>query len=181
MKTLPATRLILLILALALPASPTVAGELSAVINGKSFHLNSARDWNEVNTGLGLEYEFAGRSRWKSRLMASGFSDSNEQMSYVVGGGLHRNLITTGSLAGFYVDAGINAFVMTRQDVNNNQPFPGVLPSLTVGNRHVGVNVTYMPRLAVEKYLNAGMRDDAVSGIVFLQLKINLSPRTESD
>ena len=60
----------------------------------------------------------------------------------MAGFGLHRNLYQTDRLNGFYVDAGINAFVMTRKDVNDNRPFPGMLPSLTVGNEVVGVNLT---------------------------------------
>ena len=62
--------------------------------------------------------------------MANGFQDSNEDMSYMVGGGLHRNLFATDRLRGFYVDAGLNAFVMTREDVEDGSPFPGILPTL---------------------------------------------------
>ena len=67
------------------------------------------------------------------------------------------------------------AFVMTRTDVNDNKPFPGALPSLTVGNRYVGVNLTYMPKVAVEKMYDSKMVDESISGIVFLQFKINVS------
>jgi hypothetical protein len=96
-------------------------------------------------------------------------------MSYMLGGGLHRNLYATDRMNGFYFDAGIDAFVMTRTDVNDNKPFPGALPSLTVGNRYVGVNLTYMPKVAVEKMYDSKMADESMSGIVFLQFKINVS------
>ena len=66
--------------------------------------------------------------------MVNGFLDSNEDMSYMAGAGLHRTLFATDRLNGFYVDAGINAFVMTRTDVNDNRPFPGAVPSLSVGS-----------------------------------------------
>ena len=56
-----------------------------------------------------------------------------------------------------------------------NKPFPGALPSLTVGNRYVGVNLTYMPKVAVEKMYDSKMADESMSGIVFLQFKINVS------
>jgi len=154
------------------------AGEFSAILNGKSYHLGATEEWNEDNYGLGIEYEFATKSRWKKRLMANGFRDSNDDMSYMVGGGLHRNLYATERLGGFYLDAGLNAFVMTRTDVNNNKPFPGVLPSLTVGHKHVGLNLTYLPRKAVEKFYDGEMADESMSGIVFLQVKFNINPRT---
>ena len=153
------------------------AGEFAAVINGRSIHLDASRDWNEANTGLGLEYEFASRSRWKKRLMANGFRDSHDEMSYMAGGGLHRNLVSSDRFGGFYLDAGINAFLMTRKDVNDQRPFPGILPSVTVGNRYAGFNLTYLPEAAVEEFLDARIADDSVSGIVFLQFKVAMSPQ----
>ena len=161
-------------LALIAPFASAIAGELSAVINGKSFHLGASKEWNEANYGLGLEYQFESESRWKSRLMANGFRDSNEQMSYMAGGGLHRELYSTDRLKGFYVDAGINAFLMTRQDVNDNRPFPGLLPSVTLGNDHVGLNLTYLPKKAVEEIYDHRMTDKSMSGIVFLQFKFSV-------
>ena len=107
--------------------------------------------------------------------MANSFRDSNDGMSYMAGGGLHRRLFETERLAGFYVYAGLNAFLMTREDVNDNKPFPGVLPSLTVGNRNVGMNLTYLPRQAVEETTNSTVVDPTISGIVFLQVKVNLT------
>jgi hypothetical protein len=174
MKLQYTTRIALLVL-LALPLSPALAGDLSAVFNGKSYHVGATQDWNENNYGLGLEYTFKRESRWKPRVMANGFRDSNEDMSYMVGGGLHRNLYATDRMNGFYFDAGIDAFVMTRTDVNDNKPFPGALPSLTVGNRYVGVNLTYLPKVAVEKMYGSKMVDETMSGIVFLQFKLNVS------
>ena len=164
------------IVALALPFSAVYAAGLSAVLNGKSFHLGATQDWNEDNYGLGVEFEFDSTSRWKTRLMANGFRDSSEKMSYMAGGGIHRNLLSTDRLRGFYIDAGINGFIMTRKDINNNKPFPGVLPSLTVGNKYVGMNVTYLPRKAVENLYDRTMTDKSISGIVFVQFKISVDP-----
>ncbi len=181
MNMLTATRSILCFLILTISGTTANAGELSAVLNGKSFHLGADRDWNEDNYGLGLEYEFDSESRWKPRLMANGFQDSNEQMSYMAGAGLHRTLYSTERLRGLYIDAGINAFLMTRKDVNDNRPFPGLLPSLSVGNDHVGVNLTYLPKKAVEKIYDWQMMDDSISGIVFLQFKVTISPQKRAD
>jgi hypothetical protein len=163
----------LIVLLGALPVSSAMAGELSAVINGKSYHLNSTNDWNEDNYGFGIEYAFESQSRWKKIAMANGFLDSNSNMSYMVGAGLHRRLIETDRLSGFYVDAGINAFVMTREDVNDNRPFPGLLPSLSIGNQNVGFNLTYLPKKMVQDYLGAEMADPTIRGILFLQFKVN--------
>ncbi len=151
------------------------AGTTSLVINGRSHHLGSDYDWNENNLGIGIEYQLRQTGAWRKIIMANGFRDSNESMTYMAGFGLHRRLYETESLAGFHVYAGLNAFVMTREDVNDNRPFPGVLPSLSIGNRKVGVNLTYLPRQAVEEITRATMTDADTSGILFLQLKIGLS------
>ena len=164
----------LLALFVALPINSARAGGLSAVINGKSFHLGATREFNEDNVGLGLEYQFPTETRWKKLVMANGFRDSDDEMSYMAGFGLHRNLYQTDRFNGLYVDAGVNAFMMTRKDVNDNRPFPGAVPSLTVGNDVLGVNLTYLPKAAVEEIYDAQMSDQSVSGIVFLQVKISV-------
>lgn len=159
-----------------LPSAHTVvAGELSTVINGKSYHIGSDQDWNEENYGLGLEYQFDTESRWKSLLMANGFRDSEKNMSYMAGGGLHRNLYSSERGGGLYLDLGLNVFLMTREDVNDGRPFPGALPSMTVGNRHVGINLTYLPRMAVEEVTTARTMDKDMRGILFLQFKVNVT------
>ena len=158
----------------ALPLSSAMAGKTSAIINGKSYHLNSSYDWNEDNYGFGVEYEFEQESVWKKVVMANGFRDSTRKVSYMAGAGLHRRLYETDALAGFHVYAGINAFVMTREDVNGNKPFPGLLPSIMIGNDHVGFNLTYLPRKAVEETVNAGIVDPTITGILFLQFKVSL-------
>lgn len=175
MDTKHATRTTLFALLFSLLAAPALAGEFSAVLNGRSFHVDATEDWNEYNTGLGLEYQFATRTRWKKQLMVNGFRDSNEDMSYMVGAGLYRNLFETERFEGFYIDAGINAFLMTRRDVNDNRPFPGALPSLTIGNRYVGFNLTYLPKQAVESMYDSRVLDETMSGIIFLQFKVGVS------
>jgi len=181
MRTHYAAKLTLISLLIAVPLASAIAGELSTVFNGRSIHVGASEEWNDGNYGLGLEYQFATQSRWKKVLMANGFQDSNAEMSYMAGGGIHRNLYTTDRLHGFYVDAGINAFVMTRKDVNDNQLFPGAAPSLTVGNQYVGINLTYLPRKAVERMYASEMMDETMSGIIFLQFKMNVSQMMSAD
>lgn len=155
-----------------IPLSTTTAGELSIIINGKSYHIDSTYDWNEDNYGIGVEYEFASASRWKKTAMANGFRDSNDTMSYMAGAGLHRRLFESNRLANLYLDLGITAFLMTRDDVDNGAPFPGVLPSLRFGNRYAGINLTYLPKQAVEEMLDAEVVDPTIDGIVFMQFKV---------
>ena len=173
--SIPAT---LAVFVLLLSATPVWAGSINAVLNGKSYHFDSSYDWNENNTGLGLEYEFAQQSPWKKVLMANGFRDSNSNMSYMAGAGLHRRLYKTDKLDGFYIYAGLNAFVMTREDANGGKPFPGVLPSLSIGNGKMGFNLTYLPKQAVEETTNATVADPTLSGILFLQFKVSLDQLT---
>ena len=144
------------------------------MVNGKSHHFNSSYDWNEDNTGLGLEYEFAQKSAWKKIAMANGFRDSTNNMSYMAGAGLQRRVYETHKLAGFYIYAGLNAFVMTRDDVNGSKPFPGILPSISIGNDKVGFNLTYLPKKAVEATTDSTMVDPTLSGILFLQFKVRM-------
>jgi len=166
--------LIAIAVLLAFPASSAFAGKISAVVNGKSYHFNSRYDWNENNYGFGIEHEFEQRSAWKKIAMANGFRDSTNNMSYMAGAGLHRRVYETDKLAGFYIYAGVNAFLMTRDDVNDSKPFPGLLPSISVGNDKVGFNLAYMPKRAIEEVTNANAVDPTLSGILFLQFKVSM-------
>ncbi len=169
--SVPATILAAIIMLTSVSAQ---AGGINAVLNGKSYHFDSTYDWNENNTGLGVEYQFAQKSAWRKIVMANGFRDSTNNMSYMAGAGLQRRLYETHKLGGFYVYAGLNAFVMTRDDVNNSKPFPGILPSISVGNDKVGFNLTYMPKKAIEETTDSTSVDPTLSGILFLQFKVSL-------
>ncbi len=174
MKQRVSVHLIVAATILALSSSPAFAGKFSAVVNGKSYHFNSSYQWNENNYGFGVEHEFTQKSAWRNVVMANGFRDSTNNMSYMAGAGLHRRIFETDKLAGFYIYAGINAFLMTRDDVSGSKPFPGVLPSVSIGNDKVGLNLTYMPRKAVEETTNSNMVDPTLSGILFLQVKVSM-------
>lgn len=162
-------------LTLLLPVAAAHAGEFSAVINGKSFHVGSTENWNEKNYGLGLEYQLDTQSRWKSILMVNGFRDSEDNLSYMAGAGLHRNLFTSERMGGVYVDVGLNAFVMTRKNINDGRPFPGALPSMTVGNRYIGANLTYLPRVAIREIAQKRTMDKGMRGIFFVQFKLHVA------
>lgn len=167
--------LTLAILLTALFSMPATAGSLDVVINGKSYHVNSQYDWNEDNIGLGLEYELDSQSRWIRTVNANTFVDSLENMSYMAGAGLKRRFYETDRFGGLYVDAGIVAFLMSRKDIGNYRPFPGILPAVSIGNDYAGINLTYLPKKAVHDIAHANVVDPTIGGVVFMQFKIRMN------
>jgi hypothetical protein len=159
--------------------SATVCGAAQAegswdiVLNGHSVHVNAEREWNEDNWGLGIEHEFTGEGRWVKVALANGFKDSAGEPSYMAGGGLKRRFRMFSDHA--YFDVGFIGFLMTREDVNHNQPFPGVLPALTFGAKRIAINVTYLPEAAVDRVTSAQLVDPNMKGVFFIQLKLNAS------
>lgn len=160
---------------LCLAAGTAAAGQFDFVVNGRSYHINSDYDWNENNLGLGIEYEFDHSSRWIWSLHGNAFVDSADNMSYMVGGGLKRRLFQSERPAGYYFDAGLAAFVMSRADFNDYLPFPGVLPTVSFGMKNIGFNVSYVPDFIVRDIAQAKYVDPNVGGVFFLQMKFRLS------
>ncbi len=142
------------------------AGELSVLLNGKAIHLDTKPgiDYNENNWGLGFQYDMAPIERkWVPFVTASSFKDSNKNMSYYAGGGyLHRSEFEWGKTA-MHFDAGGIVFLMKRQGFKDGDPFPGVLPALSLGTPRVSVNMTYIPKV-----------DPKMVPILFFQLKVTL-------
>lgn len=164
-----------LVALLCISGGNAAAGQFDLVINGRSYHVNSDYDWNEKNLGLGVEYEFERSSPWIWSLSANAFMDSQNNMSYMAGGGLKRRLFQSASPAGYYFDAGLVAFVMSRADFNDYLPFPGVLPTLSFGRQNIGFNVSYVPEFVVRDVAQAKVLDPNVGGVFFLQMKFRLS------
>ena len=155
-------------------SQPAAAGNFDIVINGKSHHINADYDWNENNLGLGMEYEFRPTSRWIKTLNANSFVDSLDNMSYMAGAGLKRRLLSSERFGGVYLDAGVVAFLMARKDINDYRPFPGALPTLSIGNRYAGINLTYLPKKAVHDIAHANVVDPNIGGILFMQFKFRM-------
>ena len=170
---IPAICLAGLLAAFCHTAAAQSTGSWDVVLNGRAVHINSARDWNEDNWGLGFEHEFATSSPWVKVALANGFKDSMGNPSYMAGGGIKRRFLMGSQ--DFYIDLGGVAFVMTRQDVNHNQPFPGVLPAATFGFKRVALNMTYMPEAAVDRVTNSKKFDPSMEGVFFLQFKLDAS------
>jgi hypothetical protein len=157
-----------------LPGGRALAqSDWDVVLNGRSVHINADREWNEDNWGLGIEHEFNSSSRWVKVALANGFKDSTGQPSYMAGGGLKRRFrMFSDSL---YFDVGVVGFLMTREGVNHNQPFPGALPAVTFGSKRVAVNVTYMPDSIVDRVTKANLSDPNMAWVLFVQLKLDSS------
>lgn len=154
-------------------AAAQSSGSWGVVLNGRAIHVDSSRRWNEDNWGLGIEREFQAGGRWVKLALANGFRDSMGDPSYMAGGGIKRRFAL--GPGDFYVDVGGVAFLMTREKVHDNRPFPGVLPAATFGFGRVAVNVTYMPAAAVHHITRSRRSDPTMDGVLFLQLKLDAS------
>lgn len=148
-------------------------GAWDVVLNGRAVHMNSSHEWNEDNWGLGFEREFVSASPWVKVALANGFKDSVGDPSYMAGGGLKRRFFLRSD--DLYVDVGGVAFLMTREQVNGNKPFPGVLPAATIGFKRVALNLTYMPEVVADRVTNSKKYDPSMHGVFFLQLKLDAS------
>jgi hypothetical protein len=147
-------------------------GDWGLVINGRSVHINAKKDWNQENWGLGFEKEFNSSSRWVATAVANGFKDSMDNPSYMAGMSIKRRFRAPANH--FYFDAGLVGFLMTRDNIRHDAPFPGALPTMTFGARHFAVNVTYMPGAVVDYVTHAHLLDPSITGVFFIQLKLNL-------
>jgi hypothetical protein len=163
----------LFVLSIAHSATAQSNGAWDVVLNGRAVHVNATRKWNEENWGLGFEREFATASPWVKVALANGFKDSMDNPSYMAGAGIKRRFHLRSE--NFYVDVGGIAFVMTRENVKHNEPFPGILPAATIGFKRVAVNLTYLPESAADRVTSSRRHDPTMQGVFFLQLKLDAS------
>lgn len=151
----------------ALMSAPAQADQWSLLINGKAVHLEEPAgiDLNEENWGAGVQYDFnITKRKWVPFISVSGFKDSNGNPSYYAGGGTARRFSFGEEEGSLHLDAGVVAFLMIRKDFMNGDPFPGVLPVISLGTNRVALNVTYIPKV-----------DPKMVPIIFFQLKIGLN------
>ena len=150
-------------LLLLLPAMGS-ASELHLILNGKAYHFERDRGYNESNYGIGFEYDFDQHGNWIPLITGSTFKDSNEQTSNYLGGGFKRRFLLGKDKKGRHIDAGIVGFLMTRKDRNDNDPFPGALPFVSVGNHFFAVNATYIPEIHTENFCPGVFPTDVQAG-----------------
>ena len=135
---------ILSIITLLLCAGTAGAEQIDLVVNGRAYHFDRTLERNEENWGLGFEYEWTAKPKWRRFALANGFIDSMENMSWMAGAGMQRRFKLS-KKDDVRLDLGLVAFLMTRQDFNGGQPFPGVLPAVSLGNSKMAINMTYIP------------------------------------
>jgi len=155
-------KLILIFLSFSL-SSQVFADSLNLIINGKAFHENK-KNFNENNWGLGFEYNFKEDKKWINFVNGGFFKDSTSNTSKYLGGGSKRRFLLTDDKDSWHIDAGLTAFMMTRKDFKNNQPFFGALPYVSVGTSKFAVNVTYIPAVSPKSV-----------ALIFLQASFTLS------
>lgn len=151
---------------LAMFVVPAQAAEWSLLLNGKAVHLETPAGvkFNEENWGAGVQVDFGqADSKWRPFLTASGFKDSFNKPSYYAGGGTLRRFEFGTESSAWHLDAGAVLFLMTRHDHMNNQPFPGILPVLSVGSGRVALNMSYVPKI-----------DPKMVSLIFFQIKIGV-------
>lgn len=142
---------------------PALAGEFALLINGHAKHLEkSPKDKNELNYGLGLQYDFDAREEWVWFAFGSGFEDSRKDPSYSAGGGARRRFMLLHS-AQFHLDLGLAGMLMTRESYNDGRAFPVALPVASIGVPAFAVNVAYVPEV-----------DPRIIPLVFFQFKYRL-------
>ncbi|MGE0080861.1 MAG: hypothetical protein AB7U81_06145 [Thiohalomonadaceae bacterium] len=123
-------------------ASGVNAGQFALLLNGHAMHLRESPGFeNELNYGLGLQYDFRRRGRTLPFGFLVGFQDSHRDPSYAAGGGYRWRLIERF----IDLDVGLTGMLMTRRTYNGGDPFPAILPMAMVGMGRVAMNVLYVP------------------------------------
>jgi len=168
MKKQPrALRALLMTLALAVPAA-LHAGEIwdtwkdnvratwksdeySLIIPVNTYHSRLTYDretlkrYNEIPWGLGIEKYYMDGNNNRHSLYALAFSASYKHVQPVVGYAWEKQFYLNESRS-TRLGLGYTAFITARQQ-NSYIPFPGVLPMLSLGHKHVFVQTTWVPYL----------------------------------
>ena len=124
------------------------AHELQMVISAKAIHVGQ-NDLNENNYGVGFQYDFDEQQRWIPLINMASLKDSNNKTSRYIGAGIKRRFKLRAGNEPLNFDIGVAGLVMKRPDYNDEKPFWGALPFVSLNNSWGGVNATYVP--AVEK------------------------------
>lgn len=128
---------------------PAKANDLQVIISGKAIH-RGGNNHNENNYGLGLQYDFTHHRRWIPTINLASFKDSNDNTSRYIGAGVKRRFKLNSGQQRLNFDLGAAALVMKRPGYNDDNPFLGALPFISLGNDWGGINATYVPSLEDE-------------------------------
>lgn len=115
-----------------------------------SYHLNRSKNYNEVNTGFGVEY----RASEDFSLALGQYKNSVDLTSwYALVGYTPFRLSDT-------VRAGVLFGAVNGYHANNGRFLPALIPVIAIEFRHVGANISFVPPFK-----------DKTEGAIALQLK----------
>jgi len=163
------SKAMIILLISTLYTNSVLAEELHFVINGKSFHSNERPNnkYNERNFGIGAQFDFNNFDKnIVPFLNIGGFSDSNNNPSFYIGGGITHRTNFRNSWKSFHIDAGASAFLMSRvypatSGEESSSLIPGILPMISIGTESTALNIVYIPDVSVNK-----------ASLWFIQLKL---------
>ena len=121
-------------------------GRLFVDVYGLSYHTNrsgvhAAHLDNEVNTGLGLEYEFPGDARGVGFVGAGVYRDSGRHWTAMAGPGYQLRL-------GERWRAGAALLLFDSRTYNHGRPFIAPIPILSYDFGPARLNAVYAPRVS---------------------------------
>ena len=126
------------------PADPRIRVNLH--VFGLSYHPDRAGTRfnhldNELNVGLGLNYEFHNDARGVASIEAGFYKDSGRNWANFAGAGYQFKLGDRWGL-------GADLLAIQSQTYNNGQGFVALIPRLTYDFDRVKINAVYVPRYA---------------------------------
>jgi hypothetical protein len=110
-------------------------------------HLRSAYDREKIDSyqenplGFGFGRSLYEEGLWRGVYLMA-FQDSHYKPSYMLGYG-HQWLWQP--TKDWRVGGGLTAFFMARADIGHYTPFPGILPTASIGYKAFSIETTYVP------------------------------------
>lgn len=110
--------------------------------NRSMYSASKIEEFNEAALGGGYGRSIYDEDGDWQGLYAMSFLDSHSRIQAMAGYGF----LKIGNLSqNWRVGAGYTLFLMSRKDINNYIPFPGILPLVSVEYRRASVIATYIP------------------------------------
>lgn len=133
------------VLIMFLLAQGAAAGQWNTLSSGGLYNDAGRGQNNYRYTGAGLQYEFDhGGGNWVNFVTASQIIDANQDEAYLAGGGIAKRLALSSGKDQLRLDLGLVACAMQRNDYNEGDTIFAAVPTFSLGNRKVAVNVSYV-------------------------------------
>lgn len=110
-------------------------------IHGASKHLGTDVEYNEVNPGIGLTYEWQDDDITELIKLGQYLNSLNKKTNYI-GYGVKKGLFSGGD---WEIDAGIIGGLLTGY---NDSVTPALLPQFTIGNGAFNLNILAAPEIS---------------------------------